>query len=132
MLGLDPYPQGEILIPEHSAFPMLKSSVDRIGTGCRDVLRSSISKLREGKNINQYIYHYYQYLTGNYIDSFCPYLYMEIVDDLQTLRKIVSISEIKMVCLNDVATTKDYKTIRELLIDIFEEKFRKRCKYEKL
>ena len=131
MLDLPAYPQDELVTPEHSAFPMLKSSVDKVYRACESAIRNSITPLRKGCNINQYIYHYYQYFTNGYVEDFCPYMYMEVDDRIGNLRKVFKMPAIKLVCLNDMDELEGYEQIREQLIHIFEEKFPDRCRYER-
>ena len=130
MLRLSRYPVGELLVPAHNAAPILKSSAVKIREACADAIDRSITSNREPKNINQYIYQYYQYFTGAYIEDYCPNLYLELGDKLQNLENIVNIGEIKLLCLNDMNTLKDYRRVKDQLIRIFEKKFPQRCKYE--
>ncbi len=130
MLGADPYPRGEIISLDHSIFPILKSSAQRVGEACTDAIRQSISSLRQPKNLNQYMYHYYQYFTEAYVEDFCPYVYMEVSDSIDMLRQIVNIDKIKFVCLNDMSDLTNYEAIRDDLQSILGEKFPNSCKYE--
>ena len=130
ILDLSKYPEGEILVPEHSAFPILKSCAHKVGEACKEIIENSISNLRESKNINQYIYHYYQYFTKNYVNEFCPYIYME-VDNISRLREVINVDKIKLVCLNDRDAVKDYENIQRSLAEIFECKFPTSCRYER-
>ena len=132
MLGKERYPEHEYPSPEHTATSMLKSTVRLVGEQCNEAIRSTVTALRGLKNINQYIYSYYQYYTGAYTDGVCPYLYLDIKDDLSAIRWAVQgISEIRLICLNDQGDVSDYDKIREQLLAIFEEKFPNSCVYEK-
>lgn len=131
MLNLPDYDENELIVTEHSAMPMLKSSVKNVAKSLKDVLEKSISQTRTPQNINQYIYHYYQFFTGNYIDDFCPYVYTEIDDNLFNIRHIILNSKhICIVCINDMGTVADYDTVQRELVSIFETKFPEKCKYE--
>lgn len=130
LLKLEKYPQGEVVSPEHSASPMLKSSVDYIGKNCQIRLNNSVTKLRQHKNINQYIYHYYQYYTNNYVEDLCNYLYMEIKENMMGIKNALLRSEIQLLCLNDSDQIKNYKQTRAELLKVFEEKFPDKCKFE--
>jgi hypothetical protein len=130
MLKLPRYPMGELLVPEHNASPILKSSAVKILDACADVLDGHISTHREPKNINQYIYQYYQYFTEHYVEDYCPNMYMEINDKIQNLEKIIYMDEIKLVCINDMNTIKDYDKLGSILIRILAGKFPSPCRYE--
>lgn len=129
-LGVLRYPPTELILPEHTAAPMLKSTLDIIGRDYIYELENSITKLRQLKNINQYIYQYYHYFTNNYVDSICNYLYIETKDNMNSIHYVICESKIQIICLNDSDKIKDYKKTRQILIDIFEEKFPSKCKYE--
>ena len=131
MLHLDNYDEGELITPDHSAMPMLKSSVDEVGLQCIEALKQSISQFREDKNINQYIYHYYHYFQKDYVEDCCPYLYLEINNNLNHIRYIIlNNREIPLLCLNDMDTVSNYKETQQELISIFELKFPDNSKYE--
>lgn len=129
-LKAEKYPVGKLVCPEHTPSAMLKSTVDKVGDICNISIRNSISKLRMKQNLNQYMYHYYEFYTNNYIDDLYTYLYIEVKDKLDTIRYVIKDSEIQLLCLNDSDKIKDYKKVRHNLIDIFEEKFPNKCKYE--
>jgi len=126
----DKYPAGEIVRPEHTIIPMLKSTLEKVGGLCGEKLSQSVSMLRKKTNVNQHIYSYYQYLTGEYVQYLHRFLYVDIKNDLSYVRPAIINSEFQIVCLNDSDKIKDYKKSRQELIDIFEEKFPNKCKYE--
>lgn len=131
MLGIENYNPKKILLSEHSAFPMLKSAVNRVGQECKVDMNETVTALRDDRNINQYIYHYYQYYTNIYIKDTCPYMYMEIDEDINKIKNTILNSDFKLFCINDLGVS-DYETIKSKLISIFEEKFPDRSKYESL
>lgn len=52
----------------HSIAPILKSSCHHLWHRAPDRITASLSPFREPKNFNQYIYAWYQHLSGQYID----------------------------------------------------------------
>lgn len=129
--NLPDYPQDEILLPEHTAMPMLRSTINLIRESCADDLDNNITPLRAPNNINQYVYHYYQYYTGAYIDDICPYVYTEIEDDLTQITGIIlNNTGLRLLCLNDLGDVKDYEGTRQKLLDIFDKKFPNKCRFE--
>lgn len=129
-LHRDKYPLGKLFNPEHTAAPMRKSTIQSVGELCKIPINNSISALRMPKNVNQYIYAYYEYYAGDYIDDLCAYLYLEISDNLTSIRNVMHTSEIQIVCLNDSDKIKDYKKTKSQLINLLEEKFPDKSKYE--
>ena len=129
-LKVEKYPVGKLVCQEHTPTAMLKSTLDKVGDICNIPIRNSISKLRMKHNLNQYIYTYYQFYTNNYIDDLYTYIYLEVKDNLETIRYVIEDSEIQLVCLNDSDKIKDYKKVKEQVLTIFENKFPNKCKYE--
>jgi len=132
MLNIDNYPQGELLTPEHTAMPILKDTLNKVWDSCSDSIKASISAVREPQNINQYLYHFYQYYIGEYIDDICPYQYLELKDDLWHIQQtVLTPGGIKLLCLNDVSgNISDYEQTKSVLLNIFDTKFPTKCKYE--
>ena len=129
-LNVPSYPAQDLLLPEHSLSSMLKSSINDVGQKCEKQLCDSITLLRNPRNINQYIYLYYQYFTGNYVDNNISYYYTELDTDMSSIKQIILGNDFHIVCINDSDKIKDYKKTREELLAIFEEKFPHKCKYE--
>lgn len=129
-LKLESYPAGKLFCPEHSASPMLKSTLVKVGELCGAQMDKRASKLRLKQNINQYIYSYYEYYTSNYIDDLCTYMYMELHEDINLIKRIILSDVIQIICLNDSDKIKDYKKTRDSLISIFDERFPEKCRFE--
>ena len=129
-LHRDKYPINKLFTPEHTATPMLKSTLLEVGKLCEQQINQSISILRMPKNVNQHIYSYYQYYTDNYIDDLYTYVYMELQDDLTSVQNALSSSELQLICLNDSDKVKHFKDTRANLLKIFENKFPQKCRYE--
>ena len=131
MLNMSDYPQDEIMVPEHTAMPMLRTTLDLVSSSCKNAISSSVTPLRSAHNINQYIYHYYQYCTNTYIDDFCPYLYTELKDNLDQIADVLlNNGVIRLLCLNDIGESKDYDSTRSQLLAIFDKKFPDKSRFE--
>lgn len=131
LLHIDNYGGGELFVPDHSAMPMLRTTLATIGNQCESEISKTISRFRESQNINQYIYHYYQYYTGDYIDDVCPYLYMELSDDTSNIEfALFHLQEIRLICLNDMGDISDYDRVKAELLELFDRKFPKKSRYE--
>ena len=122
---------GFILVrPEHCPAPMRKEIVDKVGEICKEEISASISKIRQPKNVNQYIYPLYEYFTNNYDSDIYSFVYLRLKDDLTRIRTTILHSDFQIVCLNDGSNIKDYSKTRLALQNIFAEKFPDKCKYE--
>jgi hypothetical protein len=130
-LDVPEYEQGYIIRPYHITSPMTTECLSAVKHLCSNDIENTISRLREPKNVNQYIYSYYQYFTHNYIDKIVNYKYHELSDpNMPAIEKTVKSSEYKLVCLNDSSKIASYQAIRGRLLSLFKEKFPNRCKYE--
>lgn len=112
------------LIPEHSIKPLLKSKIEECFETYKEEILNSISKTREDKNFNVYIYSYYllknnlcekSKVAFKYISSYnyFSYLYLK---GCQTL------------CINDCEEESIYDDTR--LNKWFSDYFKEKSKYE--
>jgi hypothetical protein len=121
---------GYIVRPWHSIAPMRKSTLIDVYDLCQTLLPKTISKLRERRNVNQYIYSYYEYYNNTYYNSDILYKYLSIKDDLSDISDIILYSKYQIVCLNDSESVNNYINTRNKLHGIFDKKFPNKCKYE--
>jgi hypothetical protein len=129
MLKIPNYPQGEMIHPGHTAFPILKSTL-QIFKDNLDRLYPHITQFREANNVNQYIYHYYQYFLGNYINSASKFIYLETRFDMENVADLVLGKDFKLLCLNDGQGVSDFDKKKQDIISMFEKKFPNKSKYE--
>lgn len=124
------YPVGKLICPEHSIMPMRKSTTEIVGEACKAAIERSASMLRMPKNLNQYIYPYYEYYTDHYVNDIYGYMYIDMHESITDIRRALFSDMLQVVCLNDSDKVKDYKKTREELLKLLEEKFPNKCKYE--
>ena len=131
VLGLPKFKPGKIVRPYHISSSITKDSMQAISSLCKDAIGNVATMLRNPKNVNQYIYLYYHYFTGNYVDKTVDYKYFELNEsNISNIINAISNGEHKMVCLNDSDKLKDYARVRYLLQTCFERKFPTKCRYE--
>lgn len=125
------YPKDQILLPYHASFAIYKDSLLKIKELCGDKISQTISKTRQGNNVNQYIYAYYAYYMKAYIDDTVNYRYFNITDvEMNDIMAAIVSETYQMLCLNDSDKIKDYNKTRSKLVACFEQKFPKKCKFE--
>lgn len=130
-MGLPDYPAGVNLRPYHIVSAICKSSLDNVAELCGETISKTVTKLRTGNNVNQYIYLYYQYFTHNYIDDIVDYTYYELTEkNMDNIAAAITDTKYKMLCLNDSENIKDYTKLRIRLHNVFDAKFPDKCKYE--
>ena len=83
----------------HSIAPMLKSTCEHLWRRGGDRIRASISPFRETKNFNQYIYSWWQYLSGEYHEYAPERKYVSVKKPVETI--VAAIKDGGIVCVND-------------------------------
>jgi hypothetical protein len=130
-LNTPEYEQGYIIRPYHITSPMTTECLSAVKQLCGNDIENTVSRLREPRNINQYIYLYYQYFMDNYVDSIVSYKYYTLSDKfISDICKAILGRDYKLVCLNDSGKVSDYSALKSRLLSAFKQKFPNRCKYE--
>lgn len=130
-LSIAPFESGKIFRPYHISMAITKDSMAKVAELCKDTLPQTISTVRSTKNVNQYIYAYYQYFTDNYVDKIVRYKYYEFTDaNLPEILDEILNNNYQMLCLNDSDKIRDYAATRAKLLAVFACKFPKPSRYE--
>lgn len=91
-------------------------------------LVSTCSKYRDGKetkNLNQYIFTNYEYITGNYTEEGLPKTKYTFINDLQ----LSDFNNCDMICINDSSYKLDSEKI-DMILNKFQYMFPNKSKYE--
>ena len=120
------------LRPQHVCTPMLKSEVQEVYDIAKEEILASMSRTREGKNLNQYLYLNYMYLKGKIINKRLSKKHFSVgVVSPSKLRKFITKPTHKLACINDVQLTEErYEELRKIQIEAFEELFPTKSKFE--
>lgn len=125
------YCDGFIYKNSHSVVPMLKSTMDKVWEKHGPELEGSISKFRHEKNINQYVYSYEQYMSGQFVEGTFPNMYTCFSD--YTLRQICGLIKKQtthLLCINDAGSDIKFNYYKKALIDAFDTIMPEKSKYE--
>ena len=98
-----------------------------------DILdKSSESKFRTVRNVNQYVFSRYDIASGNFVPRNRSIGRCFTVDD-NNERLIASIinQRYKMICLNDTKNTFDFETVKSKIIAAFEKILPVKSEFEK-
>jgi len=122
---------GTLFRPYHITTAFTKNTLNSVGELCESSIATTVTKLRQKQNVNQYIYAYYHYFTNDYVDETINYKYFEISNaTIDAITDEIEKGEFQMICLNDSDRVKDYTKLRSLLIQSFDRRFPDKCKYE--
>ena len=132
VLNLPQYEEGKVLLPYHISQAINKNCFEAVKQLCADQIGSTITTIRNPKNLNQYLYAYYQYFTEDYINITVNYRYFEIKDSTfeQIKCRLATEDACQMICLNDSDKIQNYARTRYLLCDAFERKFPVKSRFE--
>lgn len=122
---------GFIFKNTHSVVPMLKSTLNTVFDKHEQEIYNSISQFREEKNINQYIYSYYQYMSGQFVDHIFPNLYTCFTDySLDQVCSIIKAQNSGMTCINDAGKNIKFEFYKRKINSAFQEILPEKCKFE--
>ena len=85
----------------HSLSPILRSTMDAIWERHSEAIFSSITPDRSEKNMNQYIYGYWQHFTGKYVDHTPVRRYVHAGDGLEAVHNAILDPDVQVLCIND-------------------------------
>ena len=107
----------------HSIAPILRATCEHLWQRGGDRIMQSVSPFREEKNFNQYIYSWYQFLSGQYVD-YTPerQLIMTYKVEPQEAARIILDPQVKMVCINDHEKIHDITYYASVVREALEKK----------
>lgn len=93
----------------HSIAPILKSTCEHLWERGRQEIEASITAFRLPQNFNQYIYSWWQYFAGEYVDSVPTRKYVNVRKSVEEVVAALYDDEMKIVCVNDHECAGDYR-----------------------
>lgn len=120
------------LRPQHICSPMLKSQCEELYAKIEAPIRESLTRVRTGENLNQYLYLDYMYLQGKIIPERLSKQHFSVgITSTRKLRRFVEHPTRKLVCVNDVQLSEErYAELRRTLLDAFNNRFPEKSKFE--
>ena len=122
-----------IYMPPHTINPMTVSSFKSVWEAVGERIKKEVTMFRRNSSYNQYLFSYYDFLTGNYVRNqrnTTTYI------DFRNRSISVVCNEIKHIgtktfCIND-AFVKNFKMAKEKINETFEKLYPMSSKYERL
>lgn len=125
------YADGFIWKNTHSMTPMCKSTLQKVWDLHNVEIKRSISKFREPYNMNQYIYSYYQFLSGQFVDYVPKNLYTCFTDyTLDEICRIIRGGNSGLLCINDAGKNIKFGLYKQRIIKAWESLLPEKSKYE--
>lgn len=118
--------------PQHICSPMLKSECENAYHKVRGEILSSISRLREYKNLNQYFYLDYMYHNGKLVAKKISNMHFSTaVASAEKIGSFICQPTQCLCCINDVSMSEDrFENMRKVIIAAFEKRFPMKSRFE--
>ena len=121
------------LRPQHTCSPMLRSACEAVYGRVEDRLLASVTPLRDARNVNQYLFLDYMYLSGAAVSRriSCRHVSLAAVSSGQLAKAIVS-PDRKMLCINDVEMPPARSLVlRDVMCRAFSARYPQKSCYER-
>lgn len=121
------------LRPQHTCSPMLRSACEEVFSRIVPQIIASLTPLRDPRNVNQYLFLDYLYLSGRAISRRISsrHLSLAVVTPGQLADAILS-PEKKILCINDVEMkTERFLALRAAMLEAFSAHFPEKSPYER-
>lgn len=130
-IGLLGWSNFSLIYDNHIPVALCKSTLNQVWNENESILENtSMNRFRSITDINQYVFRYYQMLSGNFKPrSFKVGRRLTLTDNNEKIYSIIKQRKYKMVCLNDGKISNFDKTKKEL-IDAFEYAFNEKSSFE--
>ena len=119
---------------DHSLSPMLRSTWNAYHRLYGDDIMSTLSTFRKPNNVTQELSNFHHYIFNEkhriHIPTVRRISYFEFKkESAERLRKPLFNPRTQVICINDSGVL-DYDASKQIVCDIFDEKFPNKCKYE--
>lgn len=118
----------------HSFTPMKKSTWDRLFERHQERIENSCTTFRTSKNTTQELVNSWHYLSGNYSSDYTLSTNYLNIGNIQNKNDLLEkIRDCQIICLNDGNLNDDslsFEDIKKIILEVFEELFPEKSKYE--
>ena len=123
----------------HTIMPKRKISFDILSKELEDKIKNSCTPFRSEKNFNQYLFSYYDYYSGNSLDSNLSYKYFNFKENEYAVDKALQIADcirdgsVDSICINDCKgfrSNAEFEAVKKIINNAFEHIFPIPSKYE--
>lgn len=123
----------------HSMNPMLVSMWKYYWNTYSDILRGSLTRFRNKKNITQELSNYEFYMryvsNGTYANNISKrrtqYFIFNENNTSETLKNYIENSDVQLICINDNNSIIEFDMYKNIVIQLLKKRFPNKCKYEK-
>ena len=119
--------------PQHICSPMLKSECESVYDVAENEIRASISRIREERNLNQYLFLDYMYHRGKLIsEKISNKHFSTAVASAETLKSFILEPTRTFCCINDVHLKESkFQELQKTVLESFEARFPQKSRFER-
>jgi len=133
-----PWPQITGFFDPHQPQAFLKATFEEVWQKERELLeRTSSSKFRNENDVSQYLFRYWQLMTGN----FCPVSFYDAystsissIEEAKAVAKLIANQSYRMLCINDAVVASNeyiFQKVKSLISESFERILPMKSTFEK-
>ncbi len=118
--------------PQHTCTPMFRSECEKVYGILKEDILATLTRTREGNNLNQYLFLDYLYYKGRIIREKISNKHISVgITSISKIKSAILNPSANLLCINDVhLSEKRYEDMRKAVLDAFEEKFPQKSKFE--
>ena len=90
----------------HNVVPMVRSTCEMFWQRWPKEMQASVTRFRLPQNYNQYIYSWWQILSGQYVEHRAPRCYVSVDDGVEKIREAIRTAD-GLLCINDNSSVND-------------------------
>lgn len=117
---------------DHLATSFLKSTLEAVWDAEPEVLHATcIDKFRSKRNVNQWIFKYWQLASGDFYPraSLGKAFHIKAKPN-ESLKQAIETQKYKMICINDTARTQNFEAHRDMVKESFQKILPNKCSFE--
>ena len=98
----------------HNVVPMVRSTCEMFWERWPKKMQASVTKFRLSQNYNQYIYSWWQILSGQYVEHRAPRCYVSVGDGVEKIREAIRTAD-GLLCINDNNSVNDITNLAAIV-----------------
>jgi hypothetical protein len=98
----------------HNVVPIVKSTCEMFWERWPEKMQASVTRFRQPQNYNQYIYSWWQILSGQYVEHRPPRRYLAVDSPIDSIREAIRTAD-GLLCINDNNSVNDITNLAAIV-----------------
>ncbi len=118
--------------PQHTCSPMIRSASEALYRKVEKEILDSVTRIREPKNLNQYLFLDYLYYSGQAVNRRLSNKHLSLATaSIDQICSFLANPTCDLVCINDVHMDEaKFQTYRKRMLEAFEKAFPRKSRFE--